>query len=449
MGKLFGTDGARGVANEYPMTPEMVMQIGQAVACILKREGHRPRIVIGKDTRLSGYMIENSLVAGITSMGADVINIGPLPTPGIAFITTNLDADAGIVISASHNPFEDNGIKIFSKSGFKLADKQEADIEDLIFSKKLSEELSKSTEIGKAYRETDVLGRYIVFLKQAFPRGLSLEGMKIVVDCANGATYKVAPLLFKEMRADITALNIEPDGMNINLNCGTLHPEGLVEKVLESDADIGLAFDGDGDRLIIVDEKGNTITGDRIMAICTQDLKEEGVLKNNTIVTTVMSNMGLSIALEKMGVTQIRSKVGDRYVLEEMLKNDAVIGGEDSGHLLFLDHHTSGDGIISALQILSIMKKKNKPLSELAEVMEVFPQVLVNIDVKSKPPIEDQQEIMDAISEVERSLANKGRVLVRYSGTQSMCRVMIEGPTQKETEKYAGLIADVVRDKLG
>lgn len=449
MGKLFGTDGTRGVANEYPMTPEMVMQIGQAVAGILKKDGHRPRIVIGKDTRLSGYMIESALVAGITSMGADVINIGPLPTPGIAFITTNLDADAGIVISASHNPFEDNGIKIFSKSGFKLADSQEADIEDLIFSKKITKKLSSSTEIGKAYRETDVLGRYIVFLKQAFPKNLSLEGMKIVVDCANGATYKVAPLLFKEMRADITAINIEPDGMNINLNCGTLHPEGLAEKVLESNADIGLAFDGDGDRLIIVDEKGNIITGDRIIAICTQDLKEEGVLENNVIVTTVMSNMGLSIALEKMGVKQIKAKVGDRYVLEEMLKNDAVVGGEDSGHLLFLDHHTSGDGIISALQVLSIMKKKNEPLSELAKVMEIFPQVLVNIDVKSKPPIEEQAEIMDVINEVERAFGNKGRVLVRYSGTQSMCRVMIEGPTQKEIEKYAELIANVVRDKLG
>ena len=449
MGKLFGTDGVRGIANEYPMTPEMAMQIGQAVSYILKKKGHRPRIVIGKDTRLSGYMLESALVAGITSMGADAINIGPLPTPGIAFITTNLDADAGIVISASHNPFEDNGIKIFSKTGFKLADEQEIDIEELIFSEKISEKLSPPTEIGKAYRETDAPGRYIVFLKQSFPRNLSLEGMKIVIDCANGATYKVAPLLFKEMRADLTALNTDPDGMNINLNCGALHPEGLAKKVLQSSADIGLAFDGDGDRLIVVDEKGSIVSGDQIMAICTVDLKEEGILKNNTLVTTVMSNMGLSIALEKMGVKQVKSKVGDRYVLEEMLKKDAVIGGEDSGHLLFLDHHTTGDGILSALQLLSVMKKKNKPLSELANIMKVFPQVTVNVDVKSKPPIEEQREIMDAIKEVEKALGNEGRVLVRYSGTQTMCRVMVEGPTQKETEEFAGSIAEVIKKKLG
>jgi len=449
MRKLFETDGVRGIANKYPMTPEMAMKIGQAISYILRKKGHRPRIVIGKDTRLSGYMLESALVAGITSMGADAISIGPLPTPGIAFITTNLDADAGIVISASHNPFEDNGIKIFSKTGYKLADKQEIDIEELIFSKKISEKLCPSTEIGKAYRENDPSGRYIVFLKQSFPKNLSLEGTKIVIDCANGATYKVAPLLFKEMRADLKVLNADPDGVNINLNCGALHPEDLAKKVLQSSSDIGLAFDGDGDRLIVVDEKGNIVNGDQIMAICTQDLKEEGALKNNTLVTTVMSNLGLSIAMEKMGVKQIRSKVGDRYVLEEMLKKDAVIGGEDSGHLLFLDHHTTGDGILSSLQLLSVMKKKNKPLSELAKIMKLFPQVTVNVNVKSKPPIEEQQEIMDAIKEVEKALGNQGRVLVRYSGTQKMCRVMVEGPTQKETEVFAGSIAEVIKKKLG
>ncbi len=449
MRKLFETDGVRGIANQYPMIPEMAMKIGQAMSYILRKKGHRPRIVIGKDTRLSGYMLESALVAGITSMGADAISIGPLPTPGIAFITTNLDADAGIVISASHNPFEDNGIKIFSKTGYKLADKQEADIEELIFSKKISEKLCPSTEIGKAYRENDPSGRYIVFLKQTFPKNLSLEGVKIVIDCANGATYKVAPMLFKEMRADLMVLNADPDGTNINLNCGALHPEGLAKKVLQSGAGIGLAFDGDGDRLIVVDEKGNIVSGDQVMAICTEDLKEEGTLKNNTLVTTVMSNMGLSIALEKMGVKQVRSKVGDRYVLEEMLKKNAVIGGEDSGHLLFLDHHTTGDGILSALQLLSVMKKKKKPLSELAKIMKVFPQVTVNVDVKSKPPIEEQREIMDAIKEVEEALGNQGRVLVRYSGTQAMCRVMVEGPTQKETEGFAGSIAEVIKNKLG
>ncbi len=449
MRKLFETDGVRGIANKYPMTPEMAMKIGQAVSFILQKKGHQPRVVIGKDTRLSGYMLESALVAGITSMGADAITIGPFPTPGIAFITTNLDADAGIVISASHNPFEDNGIKIFSKTGFKLTDEQEIEIEELVFSKKISDKLSAPADLGKAYRETDALGRYIVFLKQTFPKNLSLEGMKIIIDCANGATYKVAPLLFKEMRANLVALNTSPDGMNINLNCGALHTEGLAKKVLEFNADIGLAFDGDGDRLIVVDEKGNIVSGDQVMAICTKDLKTEGMLKNNILVTTVMSNMGLSIALEKMGVEQVKSKVGDRYVLEGMQKKDAVIGGEDSGHIIFLDHHTAGDGILSALQLLAVMKKKNKPVSELAKVMKVFPQITVNVNVKSKPPLEEQREIMDAIKEVEKALGNKGRVLVRYSGTQAMCRVMVEGPTKKKTEAFAGTIAEVIKKKLG
>ena len=449
MRKLFETDGVRGIANKYPMTPEMAMKIGQAVSCILQKKGHQPRIVIGKDTRLSGYMLESALVAGITSMGADAITIGPFPTPGIAFMTTNLDADAGIVISASHNPFEDNGIKIFSKAGFKLTDEQEINIEELIFSEKISDKLSEPADLGKAYRETDALGRYIVFLKQTFPKNLSLEGMKIIIDCANGATYKVAPLLFKEMRADLVSLNTSPDGMNINLNCGALHTEGLAKKVLEFNADIGLAFDGDGDRLIVVDEKGSIVSGDQVMAICTEDLKTEGMLKNNILVTTVMSNMGLSIALEKMGVEQAKSKVGDRYVLEEMQKKDAVIGGEDSGHIIFLDHHTAGDGILSALQLLAVIKKKNKPVSELAKVMKVFPQVTVNVNVKSKPPLEEQREIMDTIKEVEKALGNKGRVLVRYSGTQAVCRVMVEGPTHKETKAFAGTIAEVIKKKLG
>jgi len=448
MEKLFGTDGVRGIANKYPMTSEMAMQIGQAVAYILKKEGHRPRIVIGKDTRLSGYMLENALVAGITSMGADAVIIGPIPTPGIAFITTNLDADAGIVISASHNPFEDNGIKIFSKTGFKLTDEQELQIEKLIFSKKISERLAPPEELGRAYREDDALGRYIVFLKQTFPRNLNLEGMKIVLDCANGATYKVAPVLFKEMRANVTSLNVNPDGMNINLNCGALHPESLAKKVLETKADIGLAFDGDGDRLIVVDEKGTIVSGDQILAICTKNLKTENRLKNNILITTVMSNIGLSIALKKMGIEHVKSRVGDRYVLEEMQKKDAIIGGEDSGHIIFLDHHTNGDGILSALQLLAVIKKENKPVSELSKVMEVFPQVLINVNVKSQPPLEEQPEIINAIKEVEKELGDKGRVLVRYSGTQSLCRVMVEGPTQKETEGFAEKIAEIIRNKL-
>ncbi len=449
MGKLFGTDGVRGIANKYPMTSDMAMKIGQAVAFILKKQGHRPRIVIGKDTRLSGYMLESALVAGITSMGADAIIIGPIPTPGVAFLTTNLDADAGIMISASHNPFEDNGIKIFSNTGFKLTDEQELKIEELIFSDKIIEKLASPKELGKAYRENDALGRYIVFLKHTFPKNLNLEGMKIVLDCANGATYKIVPLLFKEMRANITTLNIEPNGMNINLNSGALHPEKMAKKVLETNADIGLAFDGDGDRLIVVDEKGKILSGDQILAICSNSLKAESRLKSNILVTTIMSNMGLSIALKKLGIVQIKSNVGDRYVLEEMLKSDAVIGGEDSGHIIFLDYHTTGDGILSALQLLSILRKENKAISELAKIMDVFPQCTINVDVKSKPPLSDYPEIMETIKEVEKILDDKGRVLVRYSGTQSMCRIMVEGPTKKDTEELTSRIADIIKEKLG
>ncbi len=449
MGKLFGTDGVRGVANKYPMTASMAMKLGQAAACVLRKPGHRPRIVIGKDTRLSGYMLENALVAGITSMGAEAILIGPISTPGIAFITTNLDADAGIVISASHNPFEDNGIKMFSKDGFKLSDEQEQQIEELVLSDKVSELLSPAGEVGQAYREDDARGRYIVFLKHTFPKDLSLEGMKIVLDCANGATYKVVPTLFKEMRAEIITLNVNPDGKNINLNCGALHPETMAKKVLENKADIGLAFDGDGDRLIVVDEKGEVVSGDKIMAICAKYLKEQGKLNNNCLVTTIMSNLGLSLALKEMGIEQVKTNVGDRNVLEEMLKRGAMLGGEDSGHIIFLEHHTTGDGVIAALQLLAIIKSKNKSVSELAKVMNMFPQVTINVTVKTKPPLEDIPEIQSLIREVESKLKDNGRVLVRYSGTQTMCRVMVESPTQKETEELAQKIAGLIKQKLG
>jgi phosphoglucosamine mutase len=448
MGKLFGTDGIRGVANEYPITPDMAMQIGQATAYILKKEGHRSRIVIGKDTRLSGYMIESALVSGICSMGSDVILVGPVPTPGIAFLTTNLDADAGIVISASHNPYKDNGIKIFSKNGYKLTDEEEKKIEDLIFSKKLPNFLTDAESLGRAFREEDASGRYIVFLKHSFPRNLDLEEIKMVLDCANGATYKVAPTLFREMRAEVTSLNVDPDGENINLNCGALYPEALAEAVVGDKADIGLAFDGDGDRLIAVDEKGDIVNGDKIIAICANKLKEEEVLKNNTVVTTVMSNLGLSIAFKEMGIRHVTTKVGDRYVLEEMLKNGSVIGGEDSGHVIFKEHHTTGDGILTALQLLSVMKKEKKPLSELAKIIKTFPQVLINVKVKRKAPLEEIPELRNVISKVEKELGDKGRVLVRYSGTQSICRVMIEGPTKDNTERFAREIARVVEDKL-
>ncbi len=448
MSKLFGTDGIRGVANQYPITPDMTAQIGQATAYILKKRKHRLRIVIGKDTRLSGYMIESALVSGICSMGTDVILIGPVPTPGIAFLTINLDADAGIVISASHNPYQDNGIKIFSNSGYKLNDEAELKIEELILSQKLPTLLTDAENLGHVSREEDASGRYIVFLKNSFPAGFDLEGMKIVLDCANGATYKVAPTLFKEMRADIIALNISPNGQNINLDCGSLYPETLAKKVVESGADIGLAFDGDGDRLIAIDEKGDIVNGDKIIAICAKKLKEEGRLKNNTVVTTVMSNLGLSVAFKEMDIKNVTTKVGDRYVLEEMIKNDSIIGGEDSGHVIFKEYHTTGDGILTALQLLSVMKKDKKTLSELAKVMKTFPQVLINVKVKRKAPLEEIPELKSVIAEVEKELADRGRVLVRYSGTQPICRVMLEGPNKSDTERLADKIVKVVEDKL-
>jgi phosphoglucosamine mutase len=449
MGELFGTDGVRGVANEHPMTAEMALNIGRATAHLFKRKGHSPRIIIGKDTRVSGYMLENALVSGICSMGVNALLVGVLPTPGIAFTTNSMRADAGIVISASHNPFQDNGIKIFSGDGFKLPDEKELEIEALIFSNNMYSLHPSPSELGKAYRIDDARGRYIVFLKNSFPKDYTLEGTKIALDCAYGATYRVAPETFFELGADVSTLFDEPNGENINANCGSQHPEALAEAVIKNRADVGFAFDGDGDRLIAVDEKGTVLTGDQIMAMCAKVMKSEGTLNNNLVVSTVMSNIGLGIALQELGIEQAVTKVGDRYVLEEMQTKGSSIGGEESGHLIYLDHHTTGDGIITALQVLAVMKKEQKPLSELAQVMKVFPQALVNVDVKTKPEISTIPEISEAIRDVEGQLGDKGRVLVRYSGTQPMCRVMVEGPTQEETKKYCEQIAAVIREKLG
>ncbi|MDA8124107.1 MAG: phosphoglucosamine mutase [Deltaproteobacteria bacterium] len=448
MGKLFGTDGVRGVANEYPMTAEMALNIGRATAHLFKRKGHQPKIIVGKDTRLSGYMLENALVSGICSMGVDAILVGVIPTPGIAFLTNSMRADAGIVISASHNPFQDNGIKIFGNEGFKLPDEKEAAIEEILFANNLHTLHPSPAELGKAYRLEDARGRYIVFLKHAFPKEHSLEGSRIVLDCSYGATYRVAPETFTELGAEVTTLFDAPNGRNINLNCGSQHPAALAEEVLRKKADVGFAFDGDGDRLIAVDEKGQVLTGDQILAVCAGVMKKEGALRNNLVVRTVMSNIGLGVALKSLGIDSVMTKVGDRYVLEEMLARGAAIGGEDSGHVLFLDHHTTGDGIITALQVAAAMQKEGKPLSELAKVMEVFPQVLLNIEVKSRPEIETVPEIMDAIREAERQLGDRGRVLVRYSGTQNLCRVMVEGPSQEETEAHCKRILAAVDQRL-
>ena len=449
MGKLFGTDGIRGEANRYPMDAAIAFSVGQAVANLFRKTGHRTRVVIGKDTRISGYMLESSLEAGVSSMGGISYLVRVLPTPGIAFIAQSMRADAGIVISASHNPYQDNGIKIFSGSGFKLSDEQEETIENLILSGKLPEMVPEAKEMGRAYRMEDAPGRYIVFLKNTFPRDLSMEGMKVVIDAANGATYRVCPAAFTELGASVDVIHNNPDGLNINDNCGSQYTQNLEKRVVETGATIGLAFDGDGDRLIAVDEKGHTITGDQILIICAKALKDQGRLKNDLLVSTVMSNLGLTFACKKYGFKHHATKVGDRYVLEDMLRLGAVIGGEESGHMIFLDHHTTGDGIITALQLIAAMIRENRPLSELARMMEVFPQKLINVPVKSKPDISTVPQVVAAIKQTEAELGDRGRVLVRYSGTQNACRVMVEGPTDDLTQKYCKQIADAVKAALG
>ncbi|MCL2789132.1 MAG: phosphoglucosamine mutase [Desulfobulbus sp.] len=445
MKKLFGTDGVRGVANVYPMTTEIAMQIGRAIAFIVKNKVKGNTIVIGKDTRLSGYMIENSLAAGICSMGVNVQVVGPLPTPGIAFITTSMRADAGVVISASHNPFQDNGIKIFSADGFKLPDELEADIEDLIFSQKMAALRPVADEVGKASRIEDAAGRYIVYLKNTFPKDYVLDDFHVVLDCAHGATYKVAPHVFSELGAKVTTIGIEPDGKNINHECGALHPELMAAKVKQVGADIGLALDGDGDRLIVCDEHGNIVDGDHIMAICASELMHRRKLKKKTLVATVMSNMGLEQAMASMGGQMVRTQVGDRYVVETMRAKGYNFGGEQSGHLVFLDHNTTGDGTLAALQLLAIMIKKNKPLSELATIMSTFPQVLKNVRMASKIAPEHIPGFSEALTKAERRLGDRGRVLVRASGTEPVIRVMTEGEDEQEITAIAHDLCEIIR----
>ena len=449
MGKLFGTDGIRGLANEYPITCEMAMDIGRAVAHLFRAGTGRSKIVIGKDTRISGDMIEYALVSGICSMGVDAVLTDVLPTPGIAYMTSSIHANAGIVISASHNPYYDNGIKIFNQDGFKLSDEKEEEIEHIILNEKPGLMCKTVRDTGKAYKIKNAAKKYADFLRSAFPKGFSLNGMKIVIDCANGATYQVAPELFKELGANVESIYTEPDGKNINENCGSQHPEALIKIVLKKESDIGLAFDGDGDRLIAVDENGSVLTGDQILAVCANMLKLRSKLNNNLVVSTIMSNMGLKVALKDLGLEHIMTNVGDRYVMEKMISSGSVLGGEDSGHTIFLNHHTTGDGILSALKLIESMKFESKPLSELKKVMRVFPQALINVEVKSKPEINSLNAVKRAISSVEKILGEKGRVLVRYSGTQPICRIMVEGPTEEETQRYCEQISDVIQKELG
>ena len=448
---LFGTDGIRGIANQYPMTPKMALKAGQAAAVFCRKHAtsHRPKIVIGRDTRLSGQMLENALISGICSMGGDVFCAGIFPTPGVAHVTRHLNANAGIVISASHNPFYDNGIKFFNGNGFKLSDEAEAEIEALVLEGIAENRPATHHEIGTVHQIPDAEKIYSDFLKAAVNRTDLLEGYTIAMDCSHGATFSIAPKLFSDLGARVLPIAVTPDGMNINEECGSQHPDLLSKKVLESGADMGVAFDGDGDRLIAVDECGTILSGDQVLAIFAHFLSKKGMLENRTAVSTIMSNIGLGKALASMNVNHIMSDVGDRYVMEQMVASGAILGGENSGHMILLNHHTTGDGILAALQLLTVMRVENKPLSELADVMTVFPQTLMNVEVQRKPDLETFPEIKAAIQAVEAALNGNGRVLVRYSGTQPVCRVMVEAATLKDANHYCKMLAATIADHLG
>ncbi|HVK87128.1 MAG TPA: phosphoglucosamine mutase [Kofleriaceae bacterium] len=438
---LFGTDGMRGVANDEPMTSGTVMRLGMAIAARLRQPGRHTRIAIGKDTRLSGYMFESALASGIVAMGADVWLTGPLPTPGIAFITSSMRCDAGVVISASHNPFQDNGIKVFARDGYKLPDHVEAEIEALMQSPELDMQRAAPAEVGYSRKIEDARGRYVVYCKATFPSELTLDGLRIVVDGANGAAYRVGPAVFEELGAKVIAIHTNPNGKNINAAAGALHPASMCEMVRHHDAALGVAFDGDADRLVLCDEKGNVVDGDAVMALCATRMLREQRLAKQTLVTTVMSNIGLERALRTAGGQVVRTQVGDRYVVEEMRKHGYNLGGEQSGHLVFLDHATTGDGIVAALRVLAIMAREQRPLSELAQVMTRTPQVLINTAVDKKVPLDSLPDVQRMIADIEKKLGEDGRVLVRYSGTESKARVMIEGIDEAQIKGWAEDIA--------
>jgi phosphoglucosamine mutase len=441
---LFGTDGMRGVANLEPMTGSTVQRLGMAIAARLRQPGRHTRIAIGKDTRLSGYMFESALAAGIVSMGADVWLTGPLPTPGIAFITASMRCDAGVVISASHNPFEDNGIKVFARDGYKLPDEIELEIERLMSSPELDAQRAAPGEIGYNRKLDDARGRYIVFCKSTFPPERTLDGLRIVVDGAHGAGYRVGPAVFEELGAKVIAIHTNPNGKNINARAGALYPEAMCEAVKLHEAHLGVALDGDGDRCVMCDEHGNVVDGDAVMALCATRMLSAGTLAKQTLVATVMSNLGLERALKSVGGNLVRTQVGDRYVVETMRRDGYNFGGEQSGHLVFLDHATTGDGIVAALRVLAIMVGEGKPLSELSRVMTRTPQVLVNTAVAKKIPLEQLPDVQRVISAIEKELGDDGRVLVRYSGTETKVRVMIEGLDEARIRQHADEIAAAI-----
>ncbi len=451
MGKLFGTDGIRDKANTGNMTAELALRLGRAIALYFsevdENDEVRPTIVIGRDPRLSGSMIEAALAAGICSAGVDVRSLGVVPTPAVARIAIQTGAVAGLVVSASHNPFFDNGIKVFKGDGFKLSDEEEARIEALC--DQAAPNLPTDEGVGAVFIMGNANELYESFCGTVLPDRMPLEGLNLVLDCSNGATSACAESIFSGLGASVVVIHNEPDGININDRCGSQHTEDLRAKVVEAGADAGLAFDGDGDRLIVVDEQGNELTGDQIMAICAKAYKERGELRNDTVVATVMSNVGFHAAMKQTGVTTETAGVGDRKVLELMQQKNAVLGGEDSGHMIFLDCHTTGDGIVSGLKLMQVLKESQQPLSELSTIMTPYPQKLINVDVREKPPIEEVAGIMAAVAEAEAQLGDTGRVLIRYSGTQPMCRVMVEGPTEEQTGAIAERLADVVKECIG
>lgn len=446
MTRLFGTDGIRGLANHHPITPEMGIKLGRAAVDFCRRNGAPLSVVIGRDTRGSGEMLSYGVASGTLSAGAKTFLVGQIPTPGVAFLVRHFRAGAGVVISASHNPHEYNGFKLFSTGGMKFSDRDEGLIEEMMAR---SEGPVPGTPVGREERVEKAWRRYSDFLEDTFPDHQTLRGLKLVLDCANGATAEIAPALFEKLGAAVIPLFARPDGTNINDRCGSQYPEALKQEVLKTGAQAGLAFDGDGDRLVAVDENGSVLAGDQILAICAWMLDEQGKLRNRTVVSTVMSNMGLQFALKDMGVRHVTTRVGDRFVAEAMKEKGAVLGGENSGHIIFLDHHSTGDGMVSALQLLSAMLWSGKPLSDLGTMMTIFPQVLINVPVREKPDFADVPELQKEIRNVEKTLGERGRVLVRYSGTEPLCRVMVEGENGEDVQHYAGEVAEAVRRILG
>jgi phosphoglucosamine mutase len=454
--KIFGTDGVRGVANIEPVTAETALRLGRAAGHVFSnletqaRGRGRHKIVLGKDTRLSGYMLENAISSGILSMGVDVLFIGPLPTPGVAYVTRSLRADAGIVITASHNPYADNGIKFFRADGYKLDDKVEDQIEHLVFSGEIETIRPTAEAIGKAVRIDDALGRYIEYAKSSFPRGMTLEGMRLVVDCAHGAAYKSTPCVLRELGAEVIVYGDRPDGMNINKDCGSMHPELMCQKVREHQACIGIAHDGDADRVLLCDETGTLIDGDDIMAIAGLDMLAQGTLGEKTVVSTVMSNAGLEVAINHAGGKVLRTAVGDKNVIDEMLRNGFNLGGEQSGHMIFRDYGTTGDGLVAALQLLRIMKMRDMPLSKLAKCWSRFPQLVTNVRVREKKPFEELNGLMILVTEAETELKSQGgRLLLRYSGTEPKARLLLEGRDKAVLDKWSAKILDAIKKQVG